>query len=442
MKIRVFERVASFMKRQERPFKVNMVRAGFQYFLTCLIQQYQPIYIVGLGANPLQLGFVVGIGGIAGAAISMPAGWLADRYGIRRMFLLGLPLVALGSLIFALSPNWLMTIPALLITLLSQQILMTVCPMVCGRYLRMEERATGMQMCDTFSATLGMISPLIAIVIITEFGGLSPDGIRPLYVLQTIGFLLLFLLVLRHYRDIIAGQTSSRFSGWKGLLGGMGDIFVKGTNVKRWMLYKALSDVSWFLSLIYLPLFAAEVKGADQFVLGGMATASMLLPILLAIPMGRLADTIGRKKVIYMATPLNSLSILLLIYAANPIMLLVSGALHGFFTLGFVTEVAISQELVPTSLLGTWWGILSLLSGIMGVLGPIFGGLTWSFLGPVYVFIFILLVETSKITLLWLSMPETLKVKRDIRERVPETASRTEISSKSDLYSISHVLTK
>jgi len=362
-----------------------------------------------LGANPLQLGFVVGIGGVAGAVISLPAGWLADRYGIRRMFLLGLPLVALGSLIFALSPNWLMIIPALFITLLSQQILMTVCPMVCGRYLKMKERATGMQMCDTFSAILGMTSPMVAILIITEFGGLRPEGIRPLYVLQTIGFLFLFLLVLRHYRDTIVGQVSSGFNGWKRFLEGLGEIFVKGSNVKRWMVYKALSDVSWFLSLIYLPLFAAEVKGADEFVLGGMATASMLLPILLAIPMGRLADTIGRKKVIYTVTPLNSLSILLLIYATNSTMLLGSGVLHGFFMLGFVTEVAISQELVFTPLLGTWWGILSLLSGVMGILGPITGGFIWSFLGPVYVFLFILLMETLKFMLLWLFMPETLK---------------------------------
>ena len=410
MKIRVIDRAVSFIKRQERPFKVNMVRAAFQYFLTCLTQQYQPIYIVGLGADPLQLGLANGIGGAAGAAVSMPTGWLADKYGIRRMFLLGLPLVALGSLIFALSPNWLMTIPALFITLLSQRILMTVCPMVCGRYLKMKERATGMQLCDTFSATLGMISPLIAIMIITEFGGLRPEGIRPLYVLQTIGFLLLFLLVLRHYKDAISGQASSTRGG-KGFLGGMGEIFVRGKNVKRWILYRALSDVSWFLSLIYLPLFAAEIKGADQFVLGGMATASMLLPLLLAIPMGRLADTIGRKKVIYMVTPLYSLSVLLLIYATNSTILLISGFLQGFFMLGWVTQAAISQELVPTSLLGTWWGILSLFSGVIGVLGPIVGGFVWSSFGPVYVFLFILFMEASKITLLWLSMPETLKMK-------------------------------
>ena len=410
MKIKVIERAVGFVKRQEKPFKVNMGRTAFQQFFTSLTQQYQPIYIAGLGADPFQLGFVNSMGGIASAVISVPTGWLADKYGIRKMFLLGIPIVAFGSLIFTLSADWLMTIPALFITVLSLQILMTVCPMVCGSYLKMRERATGMQLCDTVVAIPGIISPMMAAMIITGFGGLTPEGIRPLYGLQTIGFLLLFLLVLRHYRDTIERKTSSRFGNKIGFLGNMREILVRGKNVKRWIVYRALSNISWFLSLTYLPLFVAEVKGADQFVLGGMATASMIVPILLSIPMGRLADTFGRKKVIYTVAPFYFLSILLLIYAPNTTILLVSGLLQGFLMLGLVIQGAISQELVPTSLLGTWWGILGLLWGIMGVLGPILGGFIWSLIGPVYVFLFILFMETLKITFLWLFIPETLKM--------------------------------
>lgn len=409
MKISLIGRAISFVKRQEKPFKVNMLRASFQQLFISLTQQYQPIFIVGLGADPFQLGLVNSIGGVACAVISLPTGWLADRYGIRRMFLLGIPLVAVGSLIFFLSRDWLMIIPALFITLLSLQILMTVCPMVCGRYLKMKERATGMQLCDTISAIPMVISPVIAAFIITEFGGLTTEGIRPLYGLQIIGFLFMFLLVFWYYRDTIGRKDSTKFRAERGFKENMREILVKGKNVKKWIVYRALSNVSWFLSLVYLPLFVVEVKGADQFVLGGMATTSMIVPLLLSIPMGRLADTIGRKKVIYTVTPLYIISILLLIYAPNTIILLISSFLQGFLMLGLVTQGAITQELVPPPLIGTWWGILSLLSGIMRVLGPIIGGFIWSFLGPVYVFIFILFLESSKLCLLWLYIPETLK---------------------------------
>jgi len=392
VEITVIARVVSFIKRQEKPFKVNLFRASLQYFFVSLTQRYQPIYIVGLGADYFQLGLASGIGGIAGAVISLPTGWLADKHGIRRMFLVGTPLVALGSLIFALSPNWLTTIPALLITILALQILMTVCPMVCGSYLKTKERATGMQLCDTLSAIPGIISPIIGAIIITEFGGLTPEGIKPLYLLQAIGFLLIFFVILRYYRDTVERRVSSRLGSETKFLENMRKVLARGKNVKRWILYRALSDTSWYVGLTYLPLFVAEVKGADQFVLGGMTTASMILPLLLSIPMGWLADTAGRKKVIYIVTPLYALSILLLISATNTTTLLISGFLQGFFMLGLVTQGAMSQEFVPTYLLGTWWGVLSLF-------------------GPVFVFILILSMETSKITLLWLSVPETLKMK-------------------------------
>ena len=409
MKISLIGRAISFVKRQEKPFKVNMLRASFQQLFISLTQQYQPIFIVGLGAGPFQLGLVNSIGGVACAVISLPTGWLADKYGIRRIFLLGIPLAAVGSLIFFLSRDWLMTIPALFITLMSLQILMTVCPMVCGRYLKMKERATGMQLCDTISAIPTVISPVIAAFIITEFGGLTPEGIRPLYGLQIIGFLFMFLLVFWHYRDTIGRKDSTKFRAERGFKENMREILVKGKNVKKWIIYRALSNVSWFLSLVYLPLFVVEVKGADQFVLGGMATTSMIVPLLLSIPMGRLADTIGRKKVIYTVTPFYIISLILLIYAPNTNILLISSFLQGFLMLGLVTQGAITQELVPPRLIGTWWGILSLLSGIMRVPGPIIGGFIWSFLGPVYVFIFILFLESSKLCLLWLYIPETLK---------------------------------
>ena len=409
MKVKVIEKAVGFVKRQEKPFKVNMIRTSIQQFFVSLTQQYQPLYIAALGADAFQLGLVNGIGGIASAAVSVPTGWLADKYGIRKMFLLGIPFVALGSLIFTLSADWLMTIPALFITVLSLQILMTVCPMVCGSYLKMNERATGMQLCDTVVAIPGIIAPMIAAMIITGFGGLTPEGIRPLYGLQTLGFLFLLFLVLRYYRDTIERKSTSRSGNKMGFLGNMREV-LRRKSVKLWIAYRSISNISWFLSLTYLPLFVAEVKGGDQFILGAMATASMIVPLLLSIPTGRLADTFGRKKVIYAVAPFYFLSILFLIYAPDSNILLVSGFLQGFLVLGLVVQGAISQELVPASLLGTWWGILGLLWGIMGVLGPILGGFIWSFIGPVYVFLFILFMEVLKIAFLWLFIPETLKM--------------------------------
>ena len=64
--------------------------------------------------------------------------------------------------------------------------------------------------------------------------------------------------------------------------------------------------------------FAHEMKGAEQFILGGMATASLAIQVLLATPLGGLADRIGRKKVFYLLIPLSCAANLLLVYSPTP----------------------------------------------------------------------------------------------------------------------------
>jgi len=401
----MFQRGLNFLARQKTTFKTNLVRVSSQNFFSALTQQFQSLYIVALGATPFQLGIVNSIGGLAGAAIATPTGWLADKYGIKRILLIGTPLLALGSLIFALAPDWLTIIPALLIATLALRMVMTVCPMVCGSCLKSEERATGMQLCDTLSAVPRLFAPVIGSMIVTEFGGIDEAGIRSLYYLQGIGFCLILGFVLKRFTDPSERKASTATSS---LLEGVRDVFTQGIRVKRWIFYTSLSTIPMFISPVYLPLFAAEVKQADQFVLGGLATASMVVPIALSIATGRLADTIGRKKVIYLTTPIYCLSLLLLVYAPDATTLLASGVLQGFFMLSAVTQGAMTAELVPTQLLGRWYGLLGLIRGLVSVLAPAVGGVLWSHINPASVFFFLIATQVVKLFIL-ITVPETLR---------------------------------
>ncbi len=398
-----------FIKRQERTFKINLMRVSSQNFFLYLTQQYQSIYATLLGADPVQLGLLNSIGGLASAAISAPTGWLADRWGIKKVLLFGLPLMALAALIFAVSHNWLMVLPAFLLSMLSLRQVMTVCPMVCGSCLKSEERATGMQLCDTLSAAPRLIAPIFAAFIITVFGGITVEGIRPLYYLQVVGFSVLWLFTLRKFENPLSRAASRDTSS---LVEGIRDVLGLGGTVRRWILFICFATVPMFVNTAYLPLFAAEFKGADQFVLSGMATASTFMPLLLSIPIGRLADTFGRKRVIFLLTPIYISSILMLIFAPNTTFLIISSILQGVLMLGGVTQGAMTAELVPPSLLGRWYGILGVFRGIVAIVSPLIAGLIWSHIGPAYVFLFIIITEASKIALL-ITIPETLKMEND-----------------------------
>jgi len=400
------KKVIEFVRRQQKPFKVNMARAAANTFLNRLTRQYRSIYILRLGATPFQLGLVDSVGGVAGTVIALPTGWLADRYGIRKMFLLAMPVMALSSLLFAMAFDWTATIPAVFLTLLATQLLGTACPMVCGSYQKNRERATGKQLCDTLSAIPGIAAPMVAAMLISEFGGLRAEGIRPLYLLQAVGFLLVLVFTYKFYFDTLNKQASPIPLNF---LEGLGQVFEKGTVVKRWIVYTFLSSTTMYLSMTYLPAFVTEIKHGDEFVVGSMTAASLILPLLLALLLGHLADTHGRKRVLYVTIPLYCTSVLLLIYAQNTIMLLVSGILQGFYLLSAVTQGAITPELVPVSLLGRWYGVLNLFRGLSSITAPLIGGLIWSTIGPSYVFLLIIFIESSKIIILWLTMPETLR---------------------------------
>jgi len=414
MKIgKVIQKGLNFVARQEKTFKVNLLRVSIQNFFLTLTRQYQSLYIVALGATPPQVGIVNGIGGIAGAVAAAPTGWLVDRYGIRKILLYATLLLAIGTLFFALASNWIIIIPGIFIVTLAFRTVMTVCPVVCGSCLKDEERATGMQLCDTLSAIPALISPMVAALIVTWFGGISVEGVRPLYYLQFLGFCLILALILRWF--IEPEKRINRIEA-SSFLDGLRQVNAGGWTVRKWIVYLSLSTIPFSINTVYLPLFAAEVKFADQFILGGMGAASTLVPLLLSIPAGRLADAIGRKKVIYITAPIYWLSILLLVYAPDPIFLLASGVLQGFYMVTAVTQGAMTAELVPTDLLGRWYGVLGFFRGVVMLLAPIFGGILWSAVGPAYVFFFIILTELSKLVIL-MTMPETLRMKRSRHER-------------------------
>jgi MFS family permease len=175
------------------------------------------------------------------------------------------------------------------------------------------------------------------------------------------------------------------------------------------MVFDFLSSSTFFLSQTFLPAFVTEVKFGDEYTVGGMTTASMALPILLSLILGRAADTYGRKKVLYITIPLYCLSVLLLVYAQNTSMLVISGILQGFYLLSTVTQGAITADLMPVQFLGTWYGILSICRGAAIVVAPLAGGVIWSTIGSEYVFFMIILIQTSELAILWLLIPETLQ---------------------------------
>ena len=135
------------------------------------------------------------------------------------------------------------------------------------------------------------------------------------------------------------------------------------------------------------------MKGADQFIMGGILTAMTLTEAVFSTPLGRLADKMGRKKTFYLITPIFCLANLLFVFAPSPEYLLVAGLLMGFRMLSMFAYGSMTPELVPSECIGRWRGLIGLFTGLVSIAAPIIGGLIWEHLGPGWVFIIPTLID-------------------------------------------------
>lgn len=203
-------------------------------------------------------------------------------------------------------------------------------------------------------------------------------------------------------------------------VGDFREVFRRGSSTKRWLLFLSLNMFSSGLMVPYRYPYANEIKGANQFIIGGIATATVLTEAIFATPMGRMADRIGRKKLFFMLLPLSCLSNIIYILAPSPEWLLLAGLLAGFRMVAMFTYESMTPELVPRDCIGRWRGLIGLCTGLVSIPAPIIGGFIWENLGPEWVFIFPLIIDLFLRVPLLYSVPETLHNSR--MDNIPETA--------------------
>jgi MFS family permease len=344
---------------------------------------------------------------------------LVDRYGFKRFYLLGMALLACSALAYALAPGWQAVVVALILFSVSTRLTGTGCSVICADSVRNEDRATAQNICVTFASLLALVAPLAAAPVVTAFGGLAVEGIRPLYYLCFVGYVLILLFVAAQLREPERAPSahSGFVSGFRQLFQGKSPSNGKGSAdcrqsaaapLRRWLVVASLTWFPMAMTAPFLQLFAHQVKGADQYLLGIMATATILSRVLFGIPLGRLADKIGRKKVIYILTPLWYASYLLLVFSHNSVTLILAGALQTFYFVSSGVTGAMALELVPVERVGKWSGLLGLFRGLITVPAPVLGGLVWNKLDPAYVFLIPIAMDLLfKIPLLT-TIPETL----------------------------------
>ena len=396
----------AFLRRQPRDWKVTVVRSSTAVFFYQLILPYLSIYTIALGATATQLGIINSAGMAIAGVIGPLIGWLIDRTGVKGIYLTGIFLLAISYLTYGLSQSWPIIIIAMAAYWIGNAGTGHSCSVICGNLLANEDRATGMSLCETFaSGLLGIAAPMLGALLVATFGGVTVSGIRPLFFFCLAGTIATFFLILTQ----LPNRRWERPGGDRlSFLRGIEEVFKQGRNLKRWLVISSINFLPMGMLLPFTQPFAHEIKGADQYVLGAMVTGFALIPLLFGIPAGRLADRIGRKKVLYLIAPLFWISSVILIWAPSSGFLVLAGVLQGFYFVSAVIGGAMTFELVPPDQMGRWLGVLRFCRLLLAAGGAYLSGIIWDNVGPQYVFLTVIGLDLFIRIPLLIGMPETL----------------------------------
>jgi len=383
---------------------VITVRRLFANFAGGLTQSYTSIYAVELGADPVELGSLRSIGDLVNAFLSAPTGWLADRYGLKKLYLLGLIVEALIPLGYALSWNWQMLVVPMIFFSMTMVITYPIERILLANTLKGEDRATGFGIFSSISQIPLILAPIIAGVIVTWLGGISVTAIQPLYY---ISFMILSSTLLWVYSKLKEPRASlTRLEG--GFLQGFLELASR-REVRKWLFIEVLGSFTFGATMPFIMVYAVEIKHADALILGFMGSAMNIVSILTAIPIGRIGDRIGRKKTILLLRPALYASYILLVIAPSPEILILSFALRGILWSTFNVWITMQLEIVPADQRGRWIGTINTLRSMVRIPAPIVGGLLWTYIDPSVPFIIPVLVDLLIRMPILATIPETLK---------------------------------
>lgn len=414
--------VVKFFRALDRRIKILFTFIGIHQTHRQLTLPYNQLYATALGADPVELGSLNSMRSVVSSLIAIPSGWIADRYGPKRVLLLGLATTVAISVIYGLADNWWMLIPAIILYGMGQGLILPYVDMLFINIGGAKNKSTIFSISRTLWAVPRIFSPVIAAIIISQLGGINAgaDVIRPLYYVQ---FALALLVIgsiafwVTPSRDDSVKQHGIQRKQGHSFIQDFRDLFHGEQYLTRYLAMSAIKTIGMNTAMAFVPLWMVNVKGADQYILGTMTAVGMITSMLLQVPVGRLSDRIGRKKTYLLLRPFTFIASLLLILVPRPEYLIFVGILGGSVFGGgegagiggtsFIPNITMSWEMVPAEKRGRWHGIQRFF-GILTFPASIIGGILWQQGRMVEVLLLPILLEVCIAMPILFTIPETL----------------------------------
>jgi len=347
----------------------NVITASAAVFLLFLGEElwkkFLPRYLEALGAGAVAIGLFGTAKDFFDAIYQYPGGWLADRLGRRRAFLVFIGLASLGYLIYLLSPSWPFVFAGLAFVMAWSSMASPAIFAIIGDALPKDRRAMGFTVQSFLKRIPMAAAPVIGGLLITRMGVVN--GVRAGLVATLALAALTVFIVMAVNIPVAVGAPANITGVWRSFHAAL----------KRLLLSDIIIRVCEGLAEVFIVLYVMNVHRINAAQYGALVAIQMTTSMLVYLPAGKIADRVGRKPFVIATFICFALFPLAIVFASSFASLVAAFVVGGLREIGEPSRKAMIVDFAEPHLRARTVGLYYLIRGLAVTPAAAVGGLLW-----------------------------------------------------------------
>lgn len=332
-----------------------------------LWKKFLPKYLEALGASTGVIGLFGTAEDFFDAIYQYPGGWMADRLGRRRAFLIFVALASAGYLVYLFSPSWPFMFLGLGLIMAWQSMASPGIFALIGDALPRERRAMGFTLQSILKRVPIVIAPVAGGLLIGSLGVIK--GIHVALLITLVLALATMILVSRINLTVASSRTTGIIGVWQTFHPALKSLLISD------VIIRTCEGMTGVITILY-------VTNVQHFTIkeyGTLVAVQMITSILVYIPAGKIADRIGRKPFVIATFVSFALFPLAIIAASSFVLIVLAFVIGGLREIGEPSRKAMIVDFAQDNVRARSVGLYYLIRSLSITPAAAIGGLLWSF---------------------------------------------------------------
>lgn len=331
-----------------------------------LWKKFLPKYLEALGATTPVIGLFGTAETLFDAVYQYPGGWLADRFGRRRAFLVFVALASVGYLIYFFSNSWPLVFLGLAFAMSWQSMASPAIFSLIGDSLPPNQRAMGFTVQSILKRVPIIIAPMIGGALIVALGTIR--GIRTGLLITLLLAAITLLLILQINVQVRAAEGTNIRGVWRSF----------HVALKRLLISDVIIRTCEGLTGVLTILYVTNVHGLSAARYGSLIAVQMTTSILVYVPAGKIADRVGRKPFVILTFLSFALFPVVIVAASTFAMLVIAFIIGGLREIGEPARKAMIVDFARDDMRARSVGLYYLIRSLSITPAAALGGILWN----------------------------------------------------------------